>query len=54
MLRHAVAKKLITFLLSLSGLKVPNHDCICMEKSQNGKEEVRAVRLSKNNNGIMM
>lgn len=33
-LRNAMVRQPITFRLSLSGLKVPNHDCICAEKSK--------------------
>jgi len=40
-----MAGQAITFRLSLSGLKVPNHDCICAEKTQKWKEKVRAVTL---------
>lgn len=42
-LRNAMVRQPITFRLSLSGLKVPNHDCICAEKSKNGKK--RSGRL---------
>lgn len=37
----------ITLRLSRSGLKVPTHDCICAEKTQNRKKEVRAAKKQK-------
>lgn len=40
----------VTFRLSLSGLKVPNHDCICVEKTRNGEEKGQGVG---NNNRVM-
>lgn len=45
--------QVITFRLSLSGLKVPNHDCICPQMSQKwrggGGREMKVILLLRSN-----
>lgn len=43
----------ITFLRSLSGLKVPNHDCICAKRKR-AEEKVKEIGFSEENNRILI